>query len=88
MAHNTLKEDIWLEEESANDKWQVNKIGGIYLCELGSILIFWRMYLCRLKNVSKFCEFDLLNIFKMLLLDENLNDNALVTTHITFCLSL
>ena len=68
MAHNTLKEDIWVEEGSANDKWQVNKIGGIYLCELGSILIFWRMYLCRLKNVSKFCEFDLLNIFKMLLL--------------------
>ena len=46
---------ICAEEKDPNNKWYLNKICGIYLCELGNISIFCGIYF-QLKNVSIFCE--------------------------------
>ena len=48
-------------KRSENDKWQLSKIWGIYMWELGNIFLFCRIYLRELENIWKFCEF---NLFK------------------------
>ena len=51
-----MREEIYAVEKSANDTWHLSKVCGIYLCELGNIIIYCGIYLCKLKNVLTFCE--------------------------------
>ena len=51
-----LREGIYAEENSTNDKWYLSKICGIYLCELGNVLIVCEIFLCELKNILTLCK--------------------------------
>ena len=48
-----LPKEVYEEKRSENQKWQLSK-----MCKLRNIFIFCNIYLCKLKNVSKYCEFN------------------------------
>ena len=51
-----VREEIYVEENSTNDKWYLSKFWGIYLCELGNVLIVCEIFLCELKNILTLCK--------------------------------
>ena len=55
-----MRRNLW--EKGANGKWQLSKINGINLGASENKLIFCRIYLGELKNVSKFWELSFSNV--------------------------
>ena len=66
VSYLSLREDIFMKrnlwEKGANGKWQLSKINGINLRASENKLIFCRIYLRELKNISKFWELNFSNV--------------------------